>query len=214
MQSKCSKCNKIITTWASGHHEVHSDMNKIPHMDFVKARLLSFQHLMLWELCKSTGLLHFLPFNITLSSPQFVFTQMINNFVSLPRFYCYQLAHNWASRSIRRRKLTMALPDIAGALMVFEYCEAKIKGKPTLSKVPQSLSCFEQTLPVSVRYFPSTFYFNDIYYDTQRLNDYSLSLASLICHVHKLSKFVGGSTRSIASYVRSAHTWHNNFIAL
>ena len=83
----------------------------------------------------------------------------------------------------------MALPDIAGTLMVFEYCEAKIKGKPTLLKVPQSLSCFEQTLPVSVRCFPSTFYYNDIYYDTQHLNDCPLSIASPICHVHKLLKF-------------------------
>lgn len=44
----------------------------------------------------------------------------------------------------------MAAADIAGSLMVLEYCESKIKGKPTLAKVPQSLSCFEQTIPVSV----------------------------------------------------------------
>ncbi|CAM6069150.1 unnamed protein product [Sphagnum tenellum] len=43
----------------------------------------------------------------------------------------------------------MALQDIGGSLMTFEYCEAKIKGKPTAFKTPQSLSCFEQTLPVS-----------------------------------------------------------------
>lgn len=44
----------------------------------------------------------------------------------------------------------MAAADIAGSLMVLEYCESKIKGKPTLAKVPQSLSCFEQTIPISV----------------------------------------------------------------
>lgn len=48
----------------------------------------------------------------------------------------------------------MALADIAGSLMTFEYCESKIKGKPTLKKTPQSLSCFEQTLPVSVIFLP------------------------------------------------------------
>jgi hypothetical protein len=46
----------------------------------------------------------------------------------------------------------MALQDIGGSLMTFEYCEAKIKGKPTAFKTPQSLSCFEQTLPVSVNF--------------------------------------------------------------
>lgn len=54
----------------------------------------------------------------------------------------------------------MAAADIAGSLMVFEYCESKIKGKPTLAKVPESLSCFEQTIPISVtilNFSPSMF---------------------------------------------------------
>ncbi|KAJ7534574.1 hypothetical protein O6H91_13G100700 [Diphasiastrum complanatum] len=38
--------------------------------------------------------------------------------------------------------------DVAGELFTFEYCNAKLKGRPTLVKTKQSLSCFDQTLPV------------------------------------------------------------------
>ncbi|KAJ7567176.1 hypothetical protein O6H91_02G134900 [Diphasiastrum complanatum] len=38
--------------------------------------------------------------------------------------------------------------DVAGQLFAFEYCNVKLKGKPTMKKTKQSLSCFDQTLPV------------------------------------------------------------------
>ncbi|GBG71982.1 hypothetical protein CBR_g10920 [Chara braunii] len=40
--------------------------------------------------------------------------------------------------------------DVAGQLFTYEYCNAKIKGKPSMKPTKQSLSCFDQTLPVSV----------------------------------------------------------------
>eukprot|EP00249_Psilotum_nudum_P004678 c18183_g1_i4 orf=1087-1533(-) len=42
------------------------------------------------------------------------------------------------------------MTDVAGQLCAFEYCNVKLKGKPTMKKTKQSLSCFDQTLPVGL----------------------------------------------------------------
>lgn len=42
------------------------------------------------------------------------------------------------------------MTDVAGQLFAFEYCNAKLKGKPTMKKTKQSGSCFDQTLPVKL----------------------------------------------------------------
>lgn len=44
---------------------------------------------------------------------------------------------------------SMAAADIAGEMLVIDYANHRFKGKPPPRMAPQSLSCFDQTIPVS-----------------------------------------------------------------
>lgn len=44
----------------------------------------------------------------------------------------------------------MAHADIAGTILITQYANVKFKGKKAPEIPPQSLSCFDQTIPVPV----------------------------------------------------------------
>ncbi|KAG0566997.1 hypothetical protein M758_7G097000 [Ceratodon purpureus] len=56
----------------------------------------------------------------------------------------------------------MAVADLASAMMLIAYGEVKFKGKPAPHMPPQSLSCFDQTIPVPQTRFPGKHEFSPL----------------------------------------------------